>query len=919
MKRRIRILGILLAVVMLLSMLPVSAMKGPSKYNIWIGGIQVTSANQNDVRGDGGSVRFSPGDGVTVPPTLTLTNANITGGAVSDKPGSFGIYVEHPYVRLELVGTNTVTSKDTTAESVGISLRSGSSAICGDGTLNVKAGAGLTSTGIYASHLSFFSGTVNVTAGNADTISAAINAITGGNVSIYGGTLTAVGGNAPESYGFRCKPQMMGGTVTAIGQTLALQNGVNCSNEDRTVTVNAEAKANGATKWDNHSELGGEHSSYRYVKIECGYGLWVQGVKVTDANKTDVLGDGGSVKYTPESIDEPAKLTLKNAHITGAKAPYDEEDTAAVYCLGTLMLELVGNSTVAGIDAEDDSYGIYIPHAECYIVGDGTLNVTSGNSTFSSAIYVDELNMMSGTVSAASGYGKHESEAVYTDGFHMKGGSLTAVGGSSMGSAGIGGEPVIMYGGTITAIGGTRALYSEPERSKLFGAKVTVNKDASADGAADWDETSNLGGSNSYRYVKIRAEYGVWVQGIQVTADNQNDVLGDGGSVKYDPAPFYELPTLTLTNANITGGESAFDDEDTAGIVVWDDLTLKLVGNSTITGTKAVDDSYGILVDEELRITGDGKLTVKPGEGYYSYGICAFELIMQGGTVRAESNAGLYEDDGVSTEVFYMLGGVLEAVGGKAPDSFGVWSNDIRITGGILTATGKSAALYVKPDLSDFPDAFVRVNTAATEDGSKLWDGVSDLGGPDSGCRYVAISPTNPFEDVKNDAYYYEPVLWAVRHEPQITKGTDTTHFSPNATCTRGQVVTFLWRAAGCPETAKTDNPFTDVKEGAYYYKAVLWAVEKGITKGTSATTFSPDKGCTRGQVVTFLHRSAGEPKPDSTENPFTDLKSGEYYYDAVLWAVKHEITKGTDSTHFSPNSTCTRGQIVTFLYRAMK
>ena len=179
-------------------------------------------------------------------------------------------------------------------------------------------------------------------------------------------------------------------------------------------------------------------------------------------------------------------------------------------------------------------------------------------------------------------------------------------------------------------------------------------------------------------------------------------------------------------------------------------------------------------------------------------------------------------------------------------------------------------------------------------------------------------APTNPFVDVKQGEYYYDPVLWAVNHQPQITNGTSATTFSPDATCTRGQVVTFLWRANGCPEPKSTSNPFKDVANGAYYYKAVLWAVENGITNGTSATTFSPEDPCTRAHVVTFLWRSANKPAAGST-NPFTDVKAGLYYTDAVLWAVSKNITNGTSATAFSPDSPCTRGQIVTFLYRYMK
>ena len=174
----------------------------------------------------------------------------------------------------------------------------------------------------------------------------------------------------------------------------------------------------------------------------------------------------------------------------------------------------------------------------------------------------------------------------------------------------------------------------------------------------------------------------------------------------------------------------------------------------------------------------------------------------------------------------------------------------------------------------------------------------------------------NPFVDVPSGVYYEEAVLWAV--DKGITKGTDTTHFSPNGICTRAQAVTFLWRAAGSPAAKSGAMPFTDVKAGSYYETAVLWAVENGITKGTTATTFSPEQNCSRAQIVTFLWRSEKSPAA-GTVNPFTDMKASAYYADAVLWAVKKDVTKGTTATTFSPNDNCTRAQIVTFLYRAMK
>ena len=172
---------------------------------------------------------------------------------------------------------------------------------------------------------------------------------------------------------------------------------------------------------------------------------------------------------------------------------------------------------------------------------------------------------------------------------------------------------------------------------------------------------------------------------------------------------------------------------------------------------------------------------------------------------------------------------------------------------------------------------------------------------------------TGVFVDVATGSYYEDAVDWAV--ENGITKGTTATTFSPNATCTRAQAVTFLWRAAGSPEPETRAMPFADIPVGSYYYDAVLWAVENGITKGTSDTTFSPNMTCSRAQIVAFLWRSEKSPAA-GTANPFADVKSTAYYADAVLWAVKENITKGTTSTTFSPNADCTRAQIVTFLYR---
>ena len=172
-----------------------------------------------------------------------------------------------------------------------------------------------------------------------------------------------------------------------------------------------------------------------------------------------------------------------------------------------------------------------------------------------------------------------------------------------------------------------------------------------------------------------------------------------------------------------------------------------------------------------------------------------------------------------------------------------------------------------------------------------------------------------PFTDVDSGAYYYDAVRWAV--EQGIASGVTGTAFAPGRRCTRAQLVTFLWRVNGSPETTAKENSFTDVKPDSYYYKAVLWAEEQGITSGVTETAFAPDRVCTRAQATVLLWRAEGSPAASGTHD-FRDVAEGAYYADAVAWAVESGVTQGTTSTTFEPGTTCTRAQIMTFLHRAM-
>ena len=244
---------------------------------------------------------------------------------------------------------------------------------------------------------------------------------------------------------------------------------------------------------------------------------------------------------------------------------------------------------------------------------------------------------------------------------------------------------------------------------------------------------------------------------------------------------------------------------------------------------------------------------------------------------------------------------------------------EIKSYGGFFEAKidGMNVVITPKADLQ--PDTYADTLYVHTENGAVHFISVTLIvteKSTDGDLPFwlPAAIGSNPFSDVAGGAYYNEAVRWAVKNG--IASGTDAKHFSPDAACTRGQAVTFLWRAAGCPAPALAENPFADVKPTDYCYDAVLWAVQTGVAKGTSASTFSPDAPCTRGQIVTFLYRAAGSPSGYGNSG-YTDVPETSYCAAPVAWAVALRVTSGTSALTFSPDALCTRAQIVTFLYRA--
>ena len=290
------------------------------------------------------------------------------------------------------------------------------------------------------------------------------------------------------------------------------------------------------------------------------------------------------------------------------------------------------------------------------------------------------------------------------------------------------------------------------------------------------------------------------------------------------------------------------------------------------------------LVNASYILDGDGIL--------YAYGLGFFSAVPTGATVLVKS-----DKTRTPTEGFIPTNTAERAAGFKAYLNGGVQGFAYKENGMnvVLFANSLTHKVHQRDEY-----AYISNFLFSSVLSDKNYDGSASL----------------PFTDVADDAYYADAVVWAVAKN--ITSGATATTFAPNAGCTRGQMVTFLWRANGSPEPKSTATSFTDVKSGAYYEKAVAWAVENNVTTGTSSTTFSPNATVTRAQAVTFQWRAAGAPASEGT-NAFTDVSASAFYAPAVQWAVNAGVTTGTSATTFSPNSSCLRAQIVSFLYRAAK
>ena len=601
------------------------------------------------------------------------------------------------------------------------------------------------------------------------------------------------------------------------------------------------------------------------------YNVWVAGKQVTEANKDNVLNDSNStvhsVTYTPATEGTPAKLTLTDAVINNEKER--PADGPMYYILPNGItakeeLQIIVKGTENTIKSE---HGCAITsNKDLTICGDGSLMLNSQNDSnalttdyYSRTINIEESVKITATVALDQ--------------------SMLRPGEPSTGMAIAAYNTNIQDAASVTAInhGTNWAVYSHnqlivkdsailtarsQEKGKTichivdFGRTITasVNFDGNPlDGTYDSGKLST-----TYKYVKVEPSKTVAVTNVTLDKATLSMKVGESDTL-----------TATVTPTNATNQAVTWTSSNEAVATVTNGTVNAVgVGTATITVT-----------------TTDGSYTAS----------CTVTV------TRASSSSG-------SHTTYYPVN-----TPAKSED-------------GSVVVSPKSASKGSAVTVTVTPESGYQVSSvqAVDKDGKKLTltdkgDGKYTFVMPGSKVEVSASfaqvqkpEEPSPYRDVSKDSYYYDAVQWA--SDKGITNGVSDGVFAPDWVCTRGQIVTFLWRSVGSPAPKTAEMPFADVAEDAYYAQAVLWAVENGITKGTSETTFSPDQTCTRAHAVAFLYRLAGSPAV--TGSSFQDVAADAYYNAAVAWAVQQGITNGTSETTFSPDETCTRAQIVTFLYR---
>ncbi len=899
-------------------------------YNVWVGGTQVTSANKDDVLGNG-KVKYRPestSGGVTTPQKLTLNGAVIESGSekgikasddlVIDLKGENQITGTNNLIYLETSGKQlTITSTSENKGTLTLDSVSVNSTVYADGGITINGYATVSATnGGNAQVLHSPSGNITIT-GNAK--------VTAKNTRTLNGQ-TSASGEAAHSVALLTgtyDAATPSGTITVSGSASLLAQGSAQALKCETFTATAQGLitevsknytgANPETTY-NSSSL----ANYKYVHVHPStdvvkYDVWVGDTQITSANK-DSIQNG--VTYDPAT----KTLTLNGANITGApNRQYTSNitDACGIYSKHDLTIELSGTNTVSGSTETQDNgnYGIFVSGRLTFTSdSDGSLTVSGGKSNNSGNAWVP---------------------GVYASGITVNNCNVTAMGGTASDS-----YPV---------------AYAMSKAPTLVGAKVVkASTTNSAGGVATTYDKSSI---TRYQYLQIQKDdsaasvvaapviapeggYFTGSQNVTISCPTSDATIyytTNGSDPTISSTPYTSSFTLN-SNATVravavkTGAEAQESQpvtftkraenadavtavtlnlsEHTRSMKVGDLTSEPLIAtvkheNSEISGLTVTWESdnpeVATVVDGGItaKSVGKARVTAAVVENGVTYSdFC--DVIVEARPSSSHHSS--------SSTTYYDVNAAVSGEGGSVAAGTKRASRGTTVT---VTATAASGYQVAQVSAVDKDGKTVSLTDKS--------DGVYTFVMPASKVNVTACfaqvqkpEEKDPYGDVSKDSYYYDAVKWAA--ETGVTTGVGDGLFAPEWVCTRGQIVTFLWRASGSPAPKATELPFTDVAADAYYAQAVLWAVEKGITNGTSETTFSPDQTCTRAHAVAFLYRMSGSPA--AAGSTFSDVAADAYYSTAVAWAVEKGITNGTSGTTFSPDDTCTRGQIVTFLYR---
>ena len=905
------------------------------KYNVWVGDTQVTSANMGNVLNDAtATVKYTPADEGTAQ-KLTLNGANISASGTTK-----GIESTSGALDIELIGENKIETD--------------SNSINSSGALTITSTKNGSLTMSSKNNMSTLYATADITISGSAVVNATINggaqAIhsnpTGGNgsITITGNakvtakntrTLspTSASDTDPHSVALLTGTyDSTSGTITVSGSASLLAQGSTQALMCATFTY-PEGKARVSTNYMGTNLVTCTSTSttnlagYKYVEVAPveEYDVWVGGTQINSSNASDVLGDSSGVSYDPTT----QTLTLTDATITGApnrKYTSRITDACGIYSKHDLTIKLIGdNNKVQGAaEQPDGNYGIFV----------------SGKLTFTS----DSNGSLTVSGGKSSNNGNAWVPGVYASGITVNNCNVTAMGGTATNDR-------------------YPAAYAMSKAPTLVGAKVVkVNTETSE--PATTVETYNSSRISRYQYLKI--EKTTTTEDETVAAPV---IAPEGGYITSDPTVTITCPTsdaeihYTIDGSEPTASSTKYANAFSITFSDTTPITVKAIAVKTVNGQQQqsapVEAKFSkrepgnevtkvaLSVDVNTHTTnlkvGDRE-TLSAAVKHENTTITDVKVTwtsdneevatVVGGVITAQSvgkaritaavveNGVTYSDfcdvivearpssshHSSSSTTYYDVNAAVSGEGGSVAAGTKRASRGTTVT---VTATAASGYQVAQVSAVDKDGKTVSL----TDEGDGVYTFVMPASKVDVTARFAQVQKPeekDPYGDVSKDSYYYDAVKWAA--ETGVTTGVGDGLFAPEWVCTRGQIVTFLWRASGSPAPKATELPFTDVAADAYYAQAVLWAVENGITNGTSETTFSPDQTCTRAHAVAFLYRMSGSPAVAGST--FSDVAADAYYRAAVVWAVEKGITNGTSGTTFSPDDTCTRGQIVTFLYR---